>query len=211
MAERRRAVVARMRRLVSRADNPLVKSVARVPVKVRTKLLFGVLCIAALLVFVSALGVRALGQANSRGVGLKALQARAAGYQNLNTEANTFRDILGLCAGGQDIETWLNGGKPAAVPKGCLRSIARPVGTALAGLGTATELDFAPSPGERPIFREVRRDYLTLKRLVTQINSSQQPSDRLHQRAENVADNLKNAALRLATQTQHKTDVLVAQ
>src|SRR3954465_14052370 len=135
MTERRRALDARMQRLVSRADNPLVKAVARFPAKVRTKLLFGFLCIAALLVLISVLGVRALGQANSRGVGLKALQARAAGYQNLYTEASTFRDILGLCAGGCDIESWLNGGNSTglASQNSCLRSIDRVVGTALAG------------------------------------------------------------------------------
>ena len=201
-----------MRRLVSRADNPLVKAAARVPAKVQTKLLFGFLCIAALLVLVSVLGVRALGQANSRGVGLKALQARAAGYQNLYTEASTFRDILGLCAGGGDIGTWLNGGKSTGLTQSsCLRSIDRVVGTALAGLGTATELRFAPASDEKPYFGKVRRDYGSLSRLVTQINNSQQPSLRLHQRAENIADDLKIAAQHLATQTQTKTDALVAQ
>ena len=50
------------------------------------------------------LGVRVLGQSNSRGERLKGLQARAAGYQNLYTQASTVRDILGLCAGGADTE-----------------------------------------------------------------------------------------------------------
>ena len=203
-----------MRRLVSRADNPLVKAAARFPAKVRTKLLFAFLCIAALFVLVSVLGVRALGQANSRGVGLKALQARAAGYQNLYTEATTFRDILGLCAGGGDIEAWLNGGKSTglASQNSCLRSIDRVVGTALAGLGTATELRFEPASDEKPYFREIRSDYRSLSTFVTQINNnSQRPSLRLHQKTENVADKLKVAAQALATQTQTKTDALVAQ
>src|SRR5262249_37097505 len=163
------------RRLLSRADNPLVRSVARVPAKVRTKLLVSFLAIAALLVVVAVLGVRALGQANSRGVGLKALQARAAGYQNLYAEASTFRDILGLCAGGQDARTWLNGGSSGAglAPRrGCLRSIDRVVETALAGLGTAKDdLGFLPAPDERPYFREVRRDYRSLDTLVKRLKN----------------------------------------
>ena len=206
--------MARMRRLASRADNPLVKAAARFPAKVRTKLLFAFLCIAALLVLVSVLGVRALGQANSRGVGLKALQARAAGYQNLYTEASTVRDILALCAGGSDIETWLNGGKSTgslASQSSCLRSIDRVVGTALAGLGTATALPFQPASDEKPYFGKVRSDFRSLSSLVTQINNSQRLSLRLHQRAENVADELKIAAQHLATQTQTKTDALVAE
>ena len=93
----------------------------------------------------------------------------------------------------------------------CLRSIDRVVGTALAGLGTATELRFEPASDERPYFREIRSDYGSLTSLVTQIKNSPRPSLRLHQRAENVADKLKIAAQHLATQTQTKTDALVAQ
>ena len=188
------------------ADNPLVRLSRGSRAKVRTKLLFAFLCIAALLVLVSVLGVRVLGQANSRGDRLKTLQARAAGYQNLYTEASTFRDILGLCAGGGDLETWLNGGKSTGPvsQSSCLRSIDRVVGTALAGLGTATELRFEPASDERPYFRDVRSDYRSLSSLVTQINSSQRPSLRLHQRAENVADELKIAAQQLATQRRRK-------
>jgi signal transduction histidine kinase len=199
---------------VSRADNPLVRAVARAPAKVRTKQLVGFLAIAALLVVVAVVGVRALGQANARGVSLKALQLRAAGYQNLYTEASTFRDILGLCAGGGDVGTWLNGGKAGsslAPQEGCLRSIDRVVATALAGLGTATQLGFKPAPDEARYFRQVRQDYRRLGVLVKAINNSGKPSLRLHQRAENLADDLKSAGLQLATQTQDKTDSLVAQ
>ena len=57
---------AAVRRLFTRADNPVVRAVARLPAKLRTKLLAAFLAIAALLVLVSLLGVRVLGEANSR-------------------------------------------------------------------------------------------------------------------------------------------------
>ena len=51
-----------MRRLFTRADNPVVRAVARLPAKLRTKLLVSFLTIAGLLVLVALLGVRVLGQ-----------------------------------------------------------------------------------------------------------------------------------------------------
>ena len=95
---------AGVRRLFTRADNLVVRAVARLPAKLRTKLLASFLAIAALLVLVSLLGVRVLGQSNSRSEQLKTLQTRVAGYRALNTQASTVRDILGLCAGGADAE-----------------------------------------------------------------------------------------------------------
>jgi signal transduction histidine kinase len=207
-----RGAARSLRRLLSRADNPLVLAVARIPAKVRTKLLVGFLCIAALLVFVALVGVRALGQSNSRGERLKTLQAHAAGYQNLYTEATTFRDILGLCAGGSDLNAWLNGGKRTPGSKSnCFRSIDRVVGTALAGLGSATQLDFRPTPDEAGTFRRIRGDYRRLNRLTAAITASKQPSLPLHQRAEDLADDLKIAAAALANTTQNKTNALVAE
>jgi len=203
-----------LRRLLSRADNPLILAVARIPAKVRTKLLVGYLCIAALLVFVALVGVRVLGQSNARGERLKTLQAHAAGYQNLYTEAATFRDILGLCAGGRDLDAWLNGGKPSSTlgpNSNCLRSIDRVVGTALAGLGTATQLDFRPAADEAGVFRRIKRDYRRLNRLTAAITASKEPSLSLHQRAEDLADDLRIAAASLANSTQNKTNALVAE
>src|SRR6266571_894719 len=90
---------AAMRRLFTRADNPVVRVVARLPAKLRTKLLASFLAIAALLVLVSLLGVRVLGQSNSRAERLGTLQKHQAGYQAIEAQATVIRDIIGLCAG----------------------------------------------------------------------------------------------------------------
>jgi len=82
-APARRAASIRRRLLPGRADNPIVRAVARLPAKVRTKLLVAFLGIAALLVVIALLGLRVLGQSNSRAERLGALQVRFAWYQQM--------------------------------------------------------------------------------------------------------------------------------
>src|SRR5438445_3903563 len=86
--------------LLSRAGNPLVRAVGRVPVKVRTKLLVAFAGIAVVLVAVAVLGLRVLGQSNSRVESLGTLQLRAATYQSFQTQAQQLRQLLGLRVAG---------------------------------------------------------------------------------------------------------------
>src|SRR5438270_11294087 len=116
---------AGVRRLFTRADNLVVRAVARLPAKLRTKLLAAFLAIAALLVLVSLLGVRVLGQSNSRSEGLKTQQDERAGSQQLLAEATIVRDILGLCAGGADVYKFAGTARSASSTNNCLRSIDR--------------------------------------------------------------------------------------
>ena len=82
--------------------------------------------------------------------------------------------------------------------------------TAKDNLGDATDLGFTPSAGEAPLFRTVKHDYTKLDHVVGTITSSNRLSLPLHQRAENLADDLKSAAELLATRTTNKTNLLVA-
>ncbi|MGZ4291791.1 MAG: ATP-binding protein [Gaiellaceae bacterium] len=198
---------------MSRDANPLVRAVARLPAKLRTKLLASFLTIAALLVLVSLLGVRVLGQANSRSERLKTLQVHRAGYQTLLAQATTVRDILGLCAGGADAYKFANGGNaPAASGTNqCLRSINNVMGTALGDLLQAKhQRGVTPSADEAQLSRTVTRDYRELAQVVGTITSSKRLSLPLHQRAENLARDLESAAQALADRTRHKTNLLVA-
>ena len=95
------APAARRRRVRRERDNPLVRAVGRVPVKVRTKLLVAFAVIAALLVAVGVLGLRVLGQSNARVESLGTLQLRAATYQSLQTQAQQLRQLLAIRAGGR--------------------------------------------------------------------------------------------------------------
>ncbi|MGZ4409411.1 MAG: ATP-binding protein [Gaiellaceae bacterium] len=206
------AVGGKRRRLLSRADNPLVRAVAYLPAKVRTKLLVAFLAIAALLVLIALLGLRVLGQANSRAERLGGLQVRVAAYQALEADAATLRQVLALCTGTPDYAKWLNGGKPArgSAPT-CLRSIRQPVDAVLALLGTATQLEFRPATDEVVTFRHVKKDYANLKGLVGKIAGSSSRAFPLHARAENLSVDLEVAARRLAESTTAKTNALIAE
>jgi signal transduction histidine kinase len=197
---------------LKRADNPLVLAVGRVPARVRTKLLVALLGIAALLVLVSLLGLRVLGQSNSRAEELGSLQVRVAAYQRLETQAIQARQLLALCAGGADQLKWLHGGRavPAAT-KTCLRTVDRTFASSLVLLGTATNLGFRPAENEASSFRAITRDYRELEAVVARINASNATDLALHARAENLATDLELAARDLASTTTEKTQALVAQ
>src|SRR5947209_6499184 len=72
----------------------------RVPGSVRKKLLVAFLAIAALLVVVSVLGLRVLGQTNARVERLDTLQLRAAAYQGIESHAGDLQQVLGVRSAG---------------------------------------------------------------------------------------------------------------
>src|SRR5919198_6694835 len=76
------------------SDNPLARTVARVPLPIRAKQLFGSLAVAALLALVAVLGLVALGQSNSRGAELRRLQQRAVYEQLLLTDATQLKEAI---------------------------------------------------------------------------------------------------------------------
>ena len=68
--------------------------VARVPLPIRAKQLFGTLAVAALLALVAVLGLVALGQSNSRGTELRRLQQQGVYEQLLQTDATQLKQLL---------------------------------------------------------------------------------------------------------------------
>jgi signal transduction histidine kinase len=196
----------------ARLDNPLTRAVGRLPATVRTKLVLAFLAIALLLVAVALLGLRVLGQSNSRAESLRALQVRAAAYQELETDSNQMRQLLGLCAGGADAARWSNGGRPAKdTTKACLRQTDRTVGSVLGLLGQATRFQFTPTAEEDIRVREIKRLYASLVAVVARITSTAQPSVTLHARAESLAIDLQTRARALAELTTTTTNELIAE
>ena len=102
-ARRRRAALGRLR-------ERLGGLVARAPASVRTKLLVAFLAIAALLVVVSVLGLRELGQANARVERLDTLQLRSARYQAIEAHAEDLQQTLGVRTAGTHTLTPYTGG-----------------------------------------------------------------------------------------------------
>jgi signal transduction histidine kinase len=198
--------------LAARLDNPVTRAVGRVPATVRTKLVLAFLAIALLLVVVALLGLRVLGQSNARAESLRALQVRAAAYQQLETGATQMRQLLGLCAGGAAAARWSNGGRPARdTTKACLRQTDRTVGAVLGLLGQATRFDFSSTAEEEVRVREIKRLYASLLGVVARITSTAQPSVVLHARAEALAIELQTRARSLAELTTTTTNQLIVQ
>jgi signal transduction histidine kinase len=78
---------------------PLVRVVARVPLPIRAKQLFGSVAVAALLGLVAVLGLVALGQSNSRGTELRKLQQQGGYEQLLLTDATQLKQVIDLRLG----------------------------------------------------------------------------------------------------------------
>ena len=76
------------------SDNPAVRAVARVPLPIRAKQLFGSFAVAALLALVAVLGLVALGQSNSRGTELRKLQQQGGYEQLLLTDATQLKQSI---------------------------------------------------------------------------------------------------------------------
>src|SRR6266496_3834962 len=77
----------------------LVRVVARVPLPIRAKQLFGSVAVAALLGLVAVLGLVALGQSNSLGTELRRLQQQGVYEQLLQTDATQLKQLLDLRLG----------------------------------------------------------------------------------------------------------------
>ena len=85
----------RRRRLLSPADNPLVRAVGRLPAGVHAKLLVAFVGTALLVVVLGVLGLRLLGQSNERVETLGTLQQRAFAYGKLQSDALHVRTAAG--------------------------------------------------------------------------------------------------------------------
>lgn len=184
------------------AENPLVRAVARLPAKLRTKLLVAFLVVVTLLVVVALLGLRVLGQANSRAQSIRALQTRSAAYQNLEMQASAFGELIAPCAAGTS-------GQVISGSNGC--PIDRTVRTTFGGLGSAISLAFKPAPDEAATFAMMQREYRELNLDLAPIERSGGRSVATYRRAARLADAVSVAAGLLAGKTNREADALVVQ
>ena len=154
-------------------DNWLVRAVARVPAKVRTKVLVAFLGIAALLVLVGVLGLRFLGQANGRVERLGTLQERSAAYDTIQTEATLLRQLLGFRGGGESGPAILTGAK---ISLGGRRWVLvdGEIGFALSQLVPATSeatYRFVPPADDERLLGQIRSDYRRIAASLATITS----------------------------------------
>jgi signal transduction histidine kinase len=205
-------------RLLSRADNPVVRAVGRVPAKVHTKLLVAFVGTAVLVVAVGLLGLRVLSQSNDRVGRLGALQKRAAAYGELQSEASQVRVLLAANAGGKDVLKFL--GRGAKRLGGSSLVVDQAIANLLTQIGPATSVDslgFVPSPEDARVLRQIRANYRRLSGVMRTIiafdkrGASAKAQLPRRARAERLATRLELDTVELADTTQAQTDALIAQ
>jgi signal transduction histidine kinase len=201
-----------------RVDDRLVRLVAGAPATVRTKLLVGFLAIAALLVLVSVLGLRVLGQANSRVERLGPLQLRASTYQALEAHATSLRQALGArSAGTIEVTPYTGGARLQGGRQWSLADLAVADVLSEIELGTnEVTFGFVPPPADERVLRRIRRDYHGVYRALAEIKKlddrgvSGYRSERYIRRAIAAERDLQQSATTLADRTTHETQALIA-
>ncbi len=209
----------RRRPTLSRADNPLVRAVARVPATVLAKLLVTFVGTVVLLVILGVLGLWVLGESNARVEALGHLQQRAAAYGQLQTTAEQVQALLTLRNPGYDNCVY-SGTCPTETPSGAsLARIDDVVAATLTQLRLATDpsaLGFTPPPDEHAVLVEIDSDRAHLSDAFARIaalDAADRPAEGLRlQQSDAIppAEHLRQLAISLARTTQQATDDLIA-
>jgi signal transduction histidine kinase len=200
-------------------ENRLVRTVARAPAKVRTKLLVAFLVIAALLVVVGVLGLRVLGQANARVERLGELQLRSSTYQVLEAHAQDLRQALGARgAGSKGLAPYT--GEPA-LQGGTQWSL---VDLSVADVLSQVELgldeklfSFVPPPADEQVLRQIRLDYHRVVQDVNRIRRLDKAGVTGYKArpslvaANTASDRLLESSTKLALRTSDETSALIAE
>jgi signal transduction histidine kinase len=195
----------------------LVRLVAHVPAKVRTKLLVAFLAITALLVLVGVLGLQVLGQANARVARLGTLQLRSAQYQALEAHASDLKQTLGVRAAGTPALTPYTGGK--SLQGGAQWTLADlQIADTLSQVEvsfTEALFGFVPPIAEERVLRRIRRDYRAVVGALAQIQrldrqgATGYKAQRFVLAARAAGDDLDVSAKELAFRTRAETQALV--
>jgi signal transduction histidine kinase len=218
----------RPRPSLSRADNRLVRAVARVPATVQRKLLVASTIVVVLLIAVGVLGIGVLGQSNDRVSLLGVLPQRVATYTQLQADSRQLsqqfqsRDLLVTpCAFGLGCVTVPGcggGGCPGPTfhpDAGAVSQADEAIQQALNLIGSLSDvahLGFGPSPEERTILSEIHSEYGQLATATTRLVANDRGGTySVNQPQSNVADNLNGNADRLVALVNRNAAALIAQ
>ena len=209
------AAGASKRRLLSPADNPLVRAVGRVPAGVHAKLLVAFVGTALLVVVVGVLGLRLLGQSNERVETLGTLQVRAFAYGKLQSDAGNVSGLLAERVGGDYYKVFPDQNKDV-LDKGGL-AIDRALASAAIRFRASTfpdKLGFQPPPEDERYLRRIRTTGDELARALQEIVEIVEEGGTAASRredAELLAIDLDQQARELANATRSSTNALIAQ
>ena len=209
------AAGASKRRLLSPADNPLVRAVGRVPAGVHAKLLVAFVGTALLVVVLGVLGLRLLGQSNERVETLGTLQVRAFAYGKLQSDAGHVSGLLAERVGGDYYKVFPDQNKDELDKSGL--AIDRALASAAIRFRASTfpdKLGFQPPPEDERYLSRIRTtgDELTkaLQKIVEIVEAGGTAASR-REDAELLAIDLDQQARELANATRSSTDALIAQ
>ena len=229
--------MAETRRPVSRAHDPLVDAVGRLPAKVHTKLLIAFLGTSILFVAVGLLGLRVLGQSNDRVGTLGGLQERNYAYAQLQRDASNLRALMAENVAREFFKVWTGVPLSNIGPKALVIDLA--TANDAARLGPTTEVDrlgFVPPAEDVDTLGSIGRksekiSALMLKladidRLLIRAGHNEPGLDpsgahrlpaelkekavRLRQRAEGLAIDVYQEAADLSNRTSAQIDDLIA-
>jgi signal transduction histidine kinase len=205
------------RRLLSPADNPLVRAVGRLPAGVHAKLLVAFVGTALLVVVLGMLGLRLLGQSNERVETLGTLQERAFAYGKLRSDAGHVRGLLAENVGGDYQKVHPVFGSKQDSSAGSLR-IDQAIASAVALIPASTfrdNLGFRPSAEDGPFLRRIRVTSNRLSKVMAEVveldRADPKRATSLRVRAELIAIDLNQVATELANAHVAKADALIAQ
>jgi signal transduction histidine kinase len=210
------AVGASKRRLLSPADNPVVRAVGRVPAGVHVKLLVAFVSTALLVVVLGVLGLRLLGQSNERVETLGKLQVRAFAYGKLRSDALHVRLLLAQNVEGDFYKFFPDLNKDDVGAGG--RAIDRAIASAVAQIPASTfpdNLGFRPPPEDERFLSRIRATSRQLTDVVREIVEAGRKAPRrvpsLRTRAELLAIDLNQHATELANAMTARTNAVIAQ
>jgi signal transduction histidine kinase len=192
--------------------------VARLPAKVRTKLLVSFLAIAVLLVLVSLVGLRVLGQANGRVERLETLQRRAAQYTAIEASTDALRQTLGARTAGTPTLVGYTGGKRLPATGKLWTQADVGIFFTLSQVEVAADeqiFRFVPPPADRLTLRRIHADYRTVAQALARIEQLDRhpdphaPARRYLQTARNAGDDLYASAQTLSSRASAETEGLV--
>jgi len=212
----------------SRADNLLVRAVARVPTTVQRKLLVASTIVVVLLVAVGVLGIGVLGQSNDRTSALGLLPQRVATYTELQDNSRQLseqfrsRDILVTpcfyTPGCPTMPCIYVAGCPAPPfhPDSSLVSEAdaKIQGTLslIGSLSPVAHLGFVPPPEERSVLSEIHSEYSQLSTATARlVVNDRDGTYNVNQAQSDQADNLNGNADQLVTLVERNAASQIAQ
>jgi signal transduction histidine kinase len=210
------AAGASKRRLLSAADNPVVRAVGRVPAGVHVKLLVAFVGTALLVVVLGVLGLRLLGESNERVGTLGTLQVRAFAYGKLRSDASHVRLLLAQNVGGDFYKVFPDLNKHEVGAGGL--AIDQAIASAVAHIPASTfpdNLGFRPAPEDERFLRRIRATSGQLTQVLREIvdadRTAPQRAPSLRTKAELLAIDLNQHATELANAMTARTNAVIAQ